>query len=105
MSHVLPFYTVLSGYFHALTYVEGCYRKKALSVSVKKELVIYAKEQHKLSSRAVCKSLDLSCRSSYYYEKLETQNTVETDLLGLSLKHKRYGYRKLYIVRLCQYQN
>lgn len=84
MSHVLPFYTALRGYFHALTYVEGCYRKKALSVSVKKELVIYAKEQHKLSSRAGCKSLDLSCRSSsYYYEKLETQNTVETDLLEL----------------------
>jgi putative transposase len=57
--------------------------------------VIYAKEHHKLSTRAVCNSLSLS-RSSYYYEKLETQDTVETDLLELSLKHKRYGYRKLY---------
>ena len=28
-------------------------------------------------------------------KKLETQDTVETGL-ELSLKHKRYGYRKLY---------
>jgi putative transposase len=57
--------------------------------------VIYAKEQHQLSTRAVCASLNLS-RSSYYYEKLEVQDTVEVNLLELSLKHKRYGYRKLY---------
>ena len=54
--------------------------------------MIYAKENHKLSTRTVCTSLNLS-RSSYYYEKLETQDTVENDLLELSLKHKRYGYR------------
>ena len=57
--------------------------------------MIYAKEQHQLSTRAVCNSLNLS-RSSYYYEKLEVQDTVEVNLLELSLKHKRYGYRKLY---------
>ena len=37
-----------------------------------------AKEQHKLSTRAVCNSLNLS--SSSYYERFETQDTVETDL-------------------------
>lgn len=57
--------------------------------------MIYAKEYHKLSTWAVCNSLNLS-RSSYYYEKLETQDTLESDLLELSLKYKRYGYRKLY---------
>lgn len=57
--------------------------------------MIYAKEQHQLSTRAVCNSLNLS-RSSYYYDKLEVQDNVEVDLLELSLKHKRYGYRKLY---------
>ena len=57
--------------------------------------MIYAKEHHQLSTRTVCTSLNLS-RSSYYYEKLETQDTVENDLYELSLKYKRYGYRKLY---------
>ena len=57
--------------------------------------MIYGKEYHKLSTRAICNSLNLS-RSSYYYEKLETQDTVESDLLELSLKHKSYGSRKLY---------
>lgn len=57
--------------------------------------MIYAKEHHQLSTRLVCSSLNLS-RSSYYYEKLEIQDTVESNLLELSLKHKRYGYRNLY---------
>ena len=57
--------------------------------------MIYAKEHQKLSIRVVCSSLNLS-RSSYYYEKLKIQDTVESNLLELSLKHKRYGYRKLY---------
>ena len=45
-------------------------RKKALNVFAKKELVLYAKENHQLSTRAICNSLNLS-RSSYYYENLK----------------------------------
>ena len=57
--------------------------------------MIYAKEQHQLSTRAACNSLNLSC-SSYYYDKLEVRYKVEVELLELSLKRERYGYRKLY---------
>lgn len=55
----------------------------------------YAKEKHKLSTRIICGSLSLS-RSSYYYKSASIEGSVESKLLELALKHKRYGYRKLY---------
>ena len=58
-------------------------------------LVNYAKEKHKLNVRLICDSLNLS-RSSYYYEAENPTDLVEPKLLELSIKHKRYGYRKLY---------
>ena len=49
-----------------------------------------------LSVRRACQEVNIS-RTSYYYKPTQQNNDyIEEQLLELAVKHKKYGYRKLY---------
>ena len=63
---------------------------------MKKESVLYLKQQHQISIKQACILLSL-CRSMYYYKiKPKKDDMIIEKLNSLAEKHPTYGFWKLY---------
>ena len=72
---------------------ERCYRKKALTPSEKRELVVYSGSEHGISTRNACK-IFIICSSVFYYKK-KTNNEddkIREELFLLANQHQTWGF-------------
>ncbi len=78
------------------SHVEGCERKKVVSLVERQRAANYLQDDYSVSERHACRVLTLHRNTKRSYEHKTFENALDQEILRLSHQEPRWGYRKVH---------